>query len=38
MKIFNLFKKKSTKIKEKNKDNLKFFYKDLSEKYSITET
>lgn len=38
MKIFNLFKKKSTKIKEKNEDNLKFFYKDLSEKYSITET
>ena len=37
MKLFNLFRKESTNIKEENKDDLKFFYKDLSEKYSITE-
>ena len=37
MKLFNLFRKESTSIKEENKDDLKFFYKDLSEKYSITE-
>lgn len=37
MKLFNLFRKESTNIKEENKDDLKFFYKHLSEKYSITE-